>query len=135
MNPRSRQECRLGRGSWCYFFAHGSARCNGAVIRCTPSANQWIPTPRFHTPVPEALEGLVYSRPILKDYTLDENELEHTCLSDLGRRKIYPQHDLRLLDPMPLELLSNILVRLDIRSLIDFRRVNQRALQVIDSIP
>ncbi|KAM3423853.1 hypothetical protein BST61_g1250 [Cercospora zeina] len=85
--------------------------------------------------MPESLEGLVYPYPNLKDYTLDENELERTCPLDLGRHHVDPQHDLGALNGLPLEILDDVLIQLDLRALMDFRAVNQRAMQVVDSIP
>jgi hypothetical protein len=45
-----------------------------------------------------------------------------------------PKNDLGTLDTLPLELLSLILVQIDLRSLTDFRRINNRAMQVVDSV-
>ena len=56
-------------------------------------------------------------------------------LLDNGHHRIEPRYGLGVLDQLPLELLSEILVHVDLRTLTDFRRVNQRAMQVIDSIP
>lgn len=86
-------------------------------------------------PDPAALVGLVYPRPNMCDFTLDDNELELRCPLDLGRHRIHPYSDLGALDSLPLEVLSNILVQTDLRSLTNFRSVNQRANQVVDSIP
>ncbi|KAF2207767.1 hypothetical protein CERZMDRAFT_50397 [Cercospora zeae-maydis SCOH1-5] len=85
--------------------------------------------------IPKSLEGLVYPYPNLKDYTLDENELERTCPLDLGRYYVDPQYDLGTLDGLPLEVLDDVLVQLDLRSLMDFRAVNQRAMRAVDAIP
>ena len=81
------------------------------------------------------LDRLIYPYPNLKNWTLDENDLERTCPLDCGRHNIEPEYGLGVLDRLPLELLSDILVEIDIRSLMDFRRVNQRAMEVVDSIP
>lgn len=88
----------------------------------------------LHVPIPRALEGAVYPCPNLRDFTLDENDLERTCPLDLGHHSLDPQCALGMLDELPLEILSEILAQVDIRSLMDFRRVNQRAMQVVDSI-
>lgn len=85
--------------------------------------------------IPEALDGRVYIKPNLKDYTLDDNELERNCPLDLGRHNVDPQNSLGLLDELPLEIISDILVRLPLRSLMEFRSVNQRAMDVVNSIP
>lgn len=75
-----------------------------------------------------------YPRPNLKDFTLNDNNLEQACPLDNGRHVIDQDHDLGVLEKLPLELLHSILVGIDIRSLTDFRRVNKRAMQVVDSI-
>ncbi|EEP78298.1 predicted protein [Uncinocarpus reesii 1704] len=70
------------------------------------------------------------------DFTLDANEdLERLCPLDAGRRHANPVHDLGQLEQLPLELLNMVLLGLDLRSLMDFRRVNQRAMEVVGSIP
>ncbi|SMR54392.1 unnamed protein product [Zymoseptoria tritici ST99CH_1E4] len=88
-----------------------------------------------NAPMPEALSGLCYSKPNIKDWTLDEHDLENTCPLDIGRHNTNPQQALGALEKLPLELLSYALAQLDISTLMGFRRVNQRAMQVIDSIP
>ncbi|CZT21520.1 uncharacterized protein RCC_07383 [Ramularia collo-cygni] len=87
------------------------------------------------SPTAVSLEGLVYPHPNLTDHTLDDNDLERNCPLDLGRHHVQPRHDLGALDGLPLEILSAILVDTPLRSLMEFRRVNQRAMQVVDSIP
>jgi hypothetical protein len=82
-----------------------------------------------------ALEGLTYSRPNKTDHTLDENDLVRLCPLDNGRHQINPIHYLGVLDRLPLELLIDIFTQVDLLSLTSFRRINQRAMQVIDSIP
>lgn len=81
------------------------------------------------------LEELTYHRPNIEDQTLDDNDLAEGCPLDNGRHLITPKFSLGALDSLPLELLSAILVQTDLRSLTDFRRVNQRAVEVVDSIP
>lgn len=46
-----------------------------------------------------------------------------------------PSNGLGALDRLPLEIIHLALIRLDIQSLVDFRRVNKRARLVTDSIP
>ncbi|KAL4905246.1 hypothetical protein BDW74DRAFT_178251 [Aspergillus multicolor] len=75
--------------------------------------------------------GYRYSK--LHDHTLDDNET--LCALDNGRHHPAPDATLGALDTLPLELLNMLLTLLDIRSLTDFRRVNQRAMQVVNSIP
>ncbi|KAF1948222.1 hypothetical protein CC80DRAFT_586114, partial [Byssothecium circinans] len=48
---------------------------------------------------------------------------------------IAPQYDIGTLDALALELIQSVLVQLDISSLMNFRRVNPRALQVVDDLP
>nr|POE47571.1 hypothetical protein CFP56_00902 [Quercus suber] len=76
-------------------------------------------------PITQPLEGLVHTCPSLEDHALDKNDLEHTCPLDIGRHRTDPQHDLGVLDQIPLETLNAVLVR----------RVSQRAMQVINSLP
>lgn len=45
-----------------------------------------------------------------------------------------PRYGLGALDGLPLEIIHLALIRLDMQSLTDFRRVNKRACQVVDSI-
>lgn len=71
----------------------------------------------------------------MRDVTLDDNYLERTCLLDDGRHHTNPKFDLGVLDRLPVELLSDMLVQIDLRSPTDFPRVNQRVMQVVDSIP
>jgi hypothetical protein len=80
------------------------------------------------------IDGLTYQRPNLKDFTLDDNDLTRTCPLDYYRHNIDPRHDLGTLDTLPLELLGLILIQIDIRSLTDFRRINNRAMQVVDPV-
>lgn len=79
-------------------------------------------------------EETTYRQPNLVDCTLDDNGLEYTCPLDNGKYAVVPQCSLGALDNLPLEALCNILVEVDIRSLSDFRRVNKRAMQVVDSV-
>jgi hypothetical protein len=80
------------------------------------------------------LGGATCFRPNLIDHTLDDNGLEDKCPLDNDKHYIDPQYHLGVLDHLPLELLCNILLKTDIRSLTDFRCVNQRAMEVVDSI-
>jgi hypothetical protein len=80
------------------------------------------------------VEGLTYRNPNLKDFTLDDNDLIRTCPLDYHKHRLDPKHDLGTLDTLPLELLGLILVQIDLRSLADFRRINNQAMQVVDSV-
>lgn len=83
----------------------------------------------------QTLGEFTYRLPGITDHTLDENGLEDTCPLDNNKHSIDPQYSLGLLDTLPLEVLCNVLVDIDVRSLTDFRRVKKRAMQVVDSIP
>lgn len=81
-----------------------------------------------------ALRGATYLRPNVIDHTLDDNSLEDKCPLDNDKHYINPQYHLGVLDKLPLELLCNTLLKTDIRSLTDFRCVNARAMEVVNSI-
>lgn len=66
---------------------------------------------------------------------LDDNITELTCPLDNGRHQGKIKHDLGDLDMLPLELQSDILVRLDLQTLIEFRRVNRKARDIVDALP
>ncbi|KAL9099211.1 MAG: hypothetical protein Q9163_005254 [Psora crenata] len=81
------------------------------------------------------LEAYTSSHLNLKDNTLDENELVEHCPLDIGRHTLKPKCNLGSLDLLPSELLSGVLSQLDLQSLTDFRRVNQRAMGLVNSVP
>ena len=66
---------------------------------------------------------------------LDDNITKLTCPLDNGRHQGNIKHDLGDLDRLPLELQSDILVRLDLQTLTDFRRVNRKAMDNVDALP
>lgn len=69
-----------------------------------------------------------------RDRTLDD--IGNLCPLDNGRHHHpAPRYTLGALEQLPLELLNMVLVHVDIESLTGFRRVNQRAMQAVDSIP
>lgn len=70
----------------------------------------------------------------IKDNTLDDNDLVRRCPLDNGRHTLEPRFDLGCLDGIPPELLYLVLYHLDLQSLTDFRRVNQRAMTLVDSL-
>jgi hypothetical protein len=78
---------------------------------------------------------LTYRRPNTRDFTLDDNDLARACPLDNHKHHLQPKHGLGVLDTLPLEVLSLVLVHTDIRTLTDFRRINHRAMQVVDSVP
>jgi hypothetical protein len=67
------------------------------------------------------------------DFTLDENLAMPTLLK--RQMNTVPKTNLGSLDMLPVELIQPILAQLDLRTLEDFRRVNQRALQLVSSVP
>ncbi|KAF2237039.1 hypothetical protein EV356DRAFT_442661 [Viridothelium virens] len=71
----------------------------------------------------------------MPDHTLGDNDLIRTCPLDNGRHVVNPVRDLGRLSILPLEILTDIILCLDILSLTVFRRVNNRGMQVVDSIP
>lgn len=68
-----------------------------------------------------------------KNNTLDD--IDSSCRLDKYFGFHDPRYDLGALDRLPLEVVHLALIRLDLRSLTDFRRVNKRARLVTDSIP
>ena len=67
------------------------------------------------------------------DHTLDD--IQNPCPLDNGRHSYPHTSTLGNLEQLPLELINMLLIQLDIQSLTNFRRANQRAMQVIDQIP
>lgn len=80
------------------------------------------------------LEDLTYPRPRIKNFTLDDNLPASGFPPDDRYIREPPKVDLGALDVPPLELLQAVLTQLDLRSLTEFRRVNRRAVEVVDSI-
>ncbi|KAI1313689.1 hypothetical protein F5Y03DRAFT_105082 [Xylaria venustula] len=83
---------------------------------------------------PSQLEAYAYQKSRIVDYTLDDADLETRCPLDNGRHLIPPQYSLGQLDRLPLELLTCIFLTLDLPSLTIFRRVNRRAMGLVDSL-
>ncbi|KAM7210248.1 hypothetical protein V8F06_014370 [Rhypophila decipiens] len=69
------------------------------------------------------------------DHTLDDVELESRCPLDNGRHAFTPKTSVGQLDLLPIELIDQVLILLDIPTLTNFRRVNQRAMHLVDSLP
>lgn len=79
-------------------------------------------------------DGFIHAFLHFKDNTLDE--VGNLCHLDNGRHhQSVPEYALGSFERLPLEIMNMVLVELDLRTLTDFRRVNQRAMQVVDSIP
>lgn len=62
-------------------------------------------------------------------------DLERACPLDSYKPEEDHDEDLGILDTLPLELLQNVFSQVDLRTVVNFRTVNRRALGVIDSIP
>ncbi|KEY73448.1 hypothetical protein S7711_11089 [Stachybotrys chartarum IBT 7711] len=75
----------------------------------------------------------------LNDHTLDDNlplVPSPSPSRDFSRpRRPLPTASLGVLDTLPIELLRDILVQLDVRTLADFRSINGRAVELVDSLP
>ncbi|KAK3337776.1 hypothetical protein B0T19DRAFT_82409 [Cercophora scortea] len=69
------------------------------------------------------------------DHTLDDAQLEARCPLDNGRHILQPKTRVGQLDRLPIELINQVLGMLDIPTLTNFRRVNQRAMHLVDSLP
>ncbi|KAI1188651.1 hypothetical protein F5B17DRAFT_394761 [Nemania serpens] len=84
---------------------------------------------------PSQLEAYAYRKSRIVDYTLDDADLETRCPLDNGRHLLPPpQESLGQLDMLPLELLICVFVTLDLPLLTVFRRVNRRAMGLVDSL-
>ncbi|KAF9484897.1 hypothetical protein BDN70DRAFT_824681 [Pholiota conissans] len=73
------------------------------------------------------------------DNTLDDAQLEKHCPLDNGRYDCTPPSTsfatkLNQLDRLPLELLIEVLLQLDIPSLTRFRRLNRRTMMLVNSV-
>lgn len=79
----------------------------------------------------EGLRAFTCARRNLNDHTLDENlpQLPHQ------RLRLPPRDHAGMFDALPLELLHQTLVQLDLRSLMNFRYVNRRAAELVESEP
>ncbi len=82
--------------------------------------------------------GYPRSELLICDYTLDDTQLERRCPLDNGRHARLWQDSQRQpvghLDVLPLELVREVLVELDVPTLTSFRRVNRRAMELVDSL-
>lgn len=87
---------------------------------------------------PQQAWGYTRSELRIDDHTLDDAHLETRCLLDNGRHTTPSQHSARqlvgALGLLPLELISEILLWLDVPILTSFRRVNHRAMELVDSL-
>jgi hypothetical protein len=79
----------------------------------------------------------VYQSQMLCDHTLIDAQLEARCPLDNGRHNcmpIFPRFAAGQLDRLPLELLIEVLLRLDIPSLTRFRSLNRRTMELVNSV-
>ncbi|PNS19669.1 Nucleic-acid-binding protein from mobile element jockey [Sphaceloma murrayae] len=89
---------------------------------------------------PEDNEPLatIYTKQNICDHTLDDAQLAIRCPLDNGghiNASSSPRYPAGRLDQLPAELLTQVLLWLDLPSLTDFRRVNRRTMELVDSIP
>jgi hypothetical protein len=86
-------------------------------------------------PVALRHKGLAFSQLRINDHNLDEKlptVSSEGCQIRCHQPVVY---DLGALDTLPVELLDGILCQLDLRTLTDFRRVNRRAIELVNALP
>lgn len=76
-----------------------------------------------------------YQREDIKDNNLDDANLETRCPLDNGRHSGTPEQTVGQLDLLPLEIVNEILLSMDLPTLTNFRCINRRAMQLVDSLP
>ena len=81
-----------------------------------------------------------YKKQNIRDNTLDDAQLEVRCPLDNGRHDctLVPQaicHSTNQLDRLPVELLVEILLQLDIPSLTRFRCLSRRGMALVNALP
>jgi hypothetical protein len=81
------------------------------------------------------LDKLTYQPSQVLDLTLDDNLPTPKFLSSDGPDLKPPEFDLGALDRLPTELLQGLLPQLDLCSLMRFRRINRRAIEIVEFIP
>lgn len=87
---------------------------------------------------PDLPNFTTYTKQNICDNTLDDAQLVARCPLDNGRCSVAstPAHySAGKLDQLPAELLIQALLYTDVPSLTCFRRVNRRAMQLVDSVP
>lgn len=88
--------------------------------------------------LPDLSDFALYTKQPICDNTLDNAQLETRCPLDNGRHRnasVLARYSVGLLDQLPAELLIQVLLQIDIPSLTRFRRVNRRALELVNSVP
>lgn len=79
-----------------------------------------------------------YTKQNIRDNTLDDAQLVTRCPLDNGRyidASIPVRYSVGQLDQLPAELLIQVLLYTDLPSLTRLRRVNRRAMELVDSVP
>ncbi|KAH7186525.1 hypothetical protein DER44DRAFT_188546 [Fusarium oxysporum] len=87
---------------------------------------------------PNLFDFTTYTKQNICDNTLDDAQLVTRCPLDKGRftdASNPPRYSAGQLDQLPAELLIQVLLYIDLPSLTRFRRVNRRAMELVDSIP
>ncbi|KAF1948854.1 hypothetical protein CC80DRAFT_583333 [Byssothecium circinans] len=87
---------------------------------------------------PDLLDFTTYTRQNICDNTLNDAQLVTRCPLDNGRytnAPTPPRYSAGQLDQLPVELLIQVLLYTDLPSLTRFRRVNRRAMELVDSVP
>ena len=80
------------------------------------------------------LDNLTYPHPNIEDFTLNDILSASRFPRTKGPPFKLSQTNLGTVDVFPLEFLQMVLSQLDLRTLTDFRRVNQLAMEVVDSL-
>jgi len=86
---------------------------------------------------PSQLQAYTCRKLRIIDYTLDDAHLETRCPLDNGRHSVQAQFSmgqLGVLRVLPLEIVNEILLTLDLPTLTLFRRVNRCAMSVVDAL-
>ncbi|KAL9625317.1 MAG: hypothetical protein Q9160_000380 [Pyrenula sp. 1 TL-2023] len=81
------------------------------------------------------LDDLVYPNINLNDHTLDGNLSLHKSPPESECLRLPPRTNVGVLDALPLEILQDILSQLDLCPHTDFRLVNRRAIELVNSLP
>ncbi|KAK3984911.1 hypothetical protein QBC44DRAFT_300347 [Cladorrhinum sp. PSN332] len=87
---------------------------------------------------PDLPDFMTYTKQNICDNTLDNAQRVTRCPLDNGRytdASIPPRYPAGQLDQLPAELLIQVLLYTDLPSLTCFRRVNRRAMELVDSVP
>ncbi|KAK0634647.1 hypothetical protein B0T17DRAFT_12682 [Bombardia bombarda] len=87
---------------------------------------------------PDLPNFTTYTKQNICDNTLDDAQLVTRCPLDNGRytdASIPARYSAGQLDQLPAELLIQVLLYTDLPSLTRFRRVNRRAMELVDSVP